>query len=306
MLARSVMLACHVAFLAFLGGVLTGRTADGQEESADEAIRASTRQVAELFNGGKAAEIAQLFLPESELVDDEGNIYHGRQEIESLLARFFESFPGAEASFEIESIRMVTPVVALEEGRRSVVTANDGTAAHHHYLAVRVLVDGNWRFASFREVADEAPPTPGDHLQPLAWLVGHWISEGHESAARITYRWSEDGNFLLGEFEIRRNGEVLMKTSQRIGWDPLAQQVRSWLFDSDGGYGGGRWSLVEDSWVIKSTAVTPEGLSGSATVTITPVGPHQFRMRGTDRIAGNERLADFDLEVTRQPPQAAN
>ena len=80
-----------------------------------------------------------------------------------------------------------------------------------------------------------------------------------------------------------------MKSTQRIGWDPLAGKVRSWMFDSDGGYADGLWTLVEDAWVIKSSAVMPDGQTGSATVTMLPKGTDRFVMKGTERIVGNAR-----------------
>ena len=46
------------------------------------------------------------------------------------------------------------------------------------------------------------PPTPHELLQPLAWLVGDWVSEGGDSVVRISYRWSDDGNFLLGDYKV--------------------------------------------------------------------------------------------------------
>ena len=32
-----------------------------------------------------------------------------------------------------------------------------------------------------------------------------------------------------------------MTVTQRIGWDPAAKQIRSWEFDSEGGFGEGTW-----------------------------------------------------------------
>ena len=50
-----------------------------------------------------------------------------------------------------------------------------------------------------------------------------------------------------------------MTVNQRIGWDPLARQIRSWEFDSEGGFGEGKWSRDGERWVIKHTGVRPEG-----------------------------------------------
>ena len=50
-----------------------------------------------------------------------------------------------------------------------------------------------------------------------------------------------------------------MTVTQRIGWDPLTKQIKSWVFDSEGGYGDGLWTRKGNQWVIKSTGVLPDG-----------------------------------------------
>ena len=50
---------------------------------------------------------------------------------------------------------------------------------------------------------------------------------------------------------------------------------------------------------------TPDGQTGSATVTVSPQGQDRYVLRGTDRFAGDERADDFEHVVTRRPPQPA-
>ena len=33
----------------------------------------------------------------------------------------------------------------------------------------------------------------------------------------------------------------MLTVTQRIGWDPVADHIRSWEFDSEGGFGEGKW-----------------------------------------------------------------
>jgi hypothetical protein len=146
-------------------------------------------------------------------------------------------------------------------------------------------------------------PSSATRLQSLAWLVGDWVSEGSDLAVRVNYRWDEDESFLLGTFHATREGVVILKTSQRIGWDPLSKNFRSWLFDSDGGFGSGHWTQLDNGWVIKSKATEPTGVVGTATVMITQLGDDRYQMVGTDRIIGEARAEDFDVTFTRAPPQ---
>jgi len=275
--------------------------AAAQNDAETAPIRAADEQLVKAFNAGKVDELAAMFLPQAELIDDDGNEYRGQAAIKELLTKYFAKFPGAKLSLSVDSIRVMGPV-AIEDGTRIMATKDDTGRAVVRYTAVLAKSGNNWQIASLRESPDDSDLTAHDLLQPLAWLVGEWVNEGNDAAVKITYRWSEDKNFMLGDFHVTRGGSVVMQSTQRIGWDPLAGKVRSWMFDSDGGFGEGQWTLVDDSWVIKSTAVLPDGQTGSATVTVTPQGKDRYTLKGTDRIAGDQRDDDFQYVVTRKPP----
>lgn len=271
-------------------------------EAAEVAlIKTSAEALVKAFDAGNADVVAANFLPKGELIDEEGVVYQGQAEIKDLLAKFFTKFPGAKLTLSIESIRLVGPV-AIEEGTRFTTTKEGQNRAQIRYIAVRTKTASGWQIASLRDFADDPPPTASERLAPVAWLIGDWVNEGTDAVVKISYRWSEDKNFILGDFLITRSGQVEMKSSQRIGWDPLAGKVRSWLFDSDGGYGEGHWTQVEDAWVIKSSAVMPDGLTGSATITLTPVDKNHYTLKGTERIVGDDRDDDFEFTVARAAP----
>ena len=58
-----------------------------------------------------------------------------------------------------------------------------------------------------------------------------------------------------------RQGQARADGTQRIGWDPLTKQFKSWVFDANGGYGEGLWMRQGDQWVIKATAFGPTAAS---------------------------------------------
>lgn len=272
------------------------------DEDADVAeVRKSSAQLADAFNSGKAEAVTGLFLPKGEIIDENGTVYQGSAEISELLKAFFAKFPEVNIKFEIESIRIAGPV-AIEEGTRTITAKDQPDPAQVRYVAVRAKTDDGWKLASIRDFSNEPAPTPHDLLEPLAWLVGDWVNEGTDAVVKISFKWSEDKNYLLGDYLVTKDGQTVMKSSQRIGWDPVQSKVRSWFFDSDGGFAEGVWTPIDGAWVIKSAAVLPQGETGSATVTITPQDNNRFMMAGTDRIAGNERQADFEVTVAKQAP----
>jgi uncharacterized protein (TIGR02246 family) len=277
----------------------------GQE--ADEAVVAAIRKAAEhavaVFNTGKADELAALFLPQGELIDEQGVIHRGRQEIGQLATAFFAKFPGTKLSQKIESIRIVGPV-AIEEGTRTMTAAEGSTKSQFRYIAVWAKSDAGWKLASSREFVDDPVPTPHEYLQPVAWLVGDWINEGADGRVAITFRWSEDKNYLLGEFEMKSADGTPRKSTQRIGWDAAAGKIRSWLFDSDGGFAEAYWTVLEDGIVIKSSSVNPDGTTANATLDITQKDKDHFLFEGSDRIVGDSLEDDFAITITRRPPAA--
>lgn len=97
-----------------------------------------------------------------------------------------------------------------------------------------------------------------------------------------------------------------MSGSQRLGWDPLAKQIRSWVFDSEGGFAEGLWTRDGDQWIIKMRGVTKEGRVASGTNIITKLSDHRLTWQSRDRVVGGERIADTDeVLVVRRPPKPA-
>src|SRR5262249_37244142 len=140
-------------------------------------------------------------------------------------------------------------------------------------------------------------------LAPLEWLIGEWIDEGKDEDVLAKFQWDENKSFLLEEFQVVRRGEVLMKGSQRIGWDPQAKQIRSWTFDSAGGFGEAIWTQVGDDWICKATGVQPDGTTASATRRLTRADQDRVIWTSTDRLLGDEELPDLAVTMVRRAPQ---
>ena len=279
--------------------------ASRRARSADEkAIRAVDEEFVRDYNKGDSKALAALFTEDAEVIEADGDRYQGRELIEQGFADTFAADKGAKIAFEVEAIRFLNPDAAKEEGRSLVTPAKEAPVSRL-YTVLYVKRDGRWLISSVREEADPLV-RPHDRLKDLEWMVGEWVDEESDSVARFDCRWSEDGNFLIRSFTLKREGKAVMTGTQRIGWDPLARQFRSWEFDSEGGFGEGRWSRDGDRWVVKHTAVRPEGTTASATNVMTRVRPDMVRWVSTDRVIGGESVPDDDAYVlVRVPPRAA-
>ncbi|MFM7291569.1 MAG: SgcJ/EcaC family oxidoreductase, partial [Planctomycetia bacterium] len=266
-------------------------------------IRRELEATVKAFNAADAGGLAALFMEKGELVDENGNVYRGREEIAALFKAFFTKFPKAELAMEVTAVRSVGDSLAVEEGIRQ-ITAEDGAAAAQlRYVLVRDKVGDKWPIASYREFADDPVPTAQEMLEPLAFLVGDWVDESPEGRTAISYRWSEDGNFLLGDYVLSVGGQPESKSSQRIGWDPVEGVLRSWTFDSDGGFSQGELTPVDDGWVVKTEATMPDASTASATVLFTVKDQDHFVVLSTDRIVAGGEEPDFELVIARKPPQ---
>lgn len=291
-----------VLFVALMGAAVGSSSSARAQDDIVSEVASVEESLTAAFNAADVDAVVNAFLADGELIDESGLLYRGHDELKDLFSQYFAKFPGAKLSLQIDSIRKIGDQVAIEEGTRF-LAAGDSAFAQVRYIATLSKKDGKWKLASIREFDDQPAPTSGDRLQTLAWLVGDWISESSELAVRISYRWDEDKNFLVGKFLATRGGQVVLKTEQRIGWDPLTGKIRSWMFDSDGGFGGGLWTPTQEGWVIKSESTQTDGSIGFATVYYRQLDQDRYQMIGTDRLIGDETAEDFDVTVTRAPPK---
>jgi uncharacterized protein (TIGR02246 family) len=280
----------------------------------EKAIRAVDEAFVRDYNKGDSKALAALFTEDAEVVEADGTRFRGRDLVEQDLADTFATVKGARIALEIGEIRFVHPDVAKEEGR-SVVTPPAGAPVSRAYTVLYVKRAGKWLIDSVREEPD-LMVSPHERLKELEWMVGDWVDEADDSVVRVNCRWSDDGNFLFRTFTVRRQGKAVMNVTQRIGWDPLARQFRSWEFDSEGGFGEGKWSRDGERWVVKSTGVRPEGTTASATNLLTRERADLVRWVSTDRVLGDEAVSEEVSYVlarvapapraksTAQPPSA--
>ena len=276
---------------------------DEPSTSADEKlIRDAVGAFVKQYNAHKADEVAAMFAPDSRMVFRDGTEVNGRDEIKESFEQTFVDSPKAAISVVVDSIRFLTPDVAVEEGVTNMFPDGDTLTSSGRYTVLHLKKNGRWLMQSVRVVEEEAV-SPYEHLQSLEWLVGDWVDEGRSEVVEATFRWDENKSFLLEEFQVVREGSVVLKGTQRIGWDPQAKQIRSWMFDSAGGFGEAVWTPVGDDWVCKAKGVGSDGATASATRILTRPAKERVIWSATDRLADGERLPDLAVTMVRKPPK---
>jgi uncharacterized protein (TIGR02246 family) len=281
---------------------------DGQgrakkDHAQDEAvIRGNIALFVKAYNAADAKAIAALFTPDGMTVDKEGNESEGRDAIAQTFAGLFKEMPGRRLEVSVESIRFIGTDLAMEVGTTKETAAPGESPEYDRYTVLHVKRDGKWQMALARD--EEGPEgTAHEQLRPLAWLVGEWIDDGGSAVVRSSCRWSKDGNFLLQDFKLQINGQSAMDVNQRIGWDPVGKRIRSWVFDSEGGYGESIWARDGNAWIIRATGVRPDGTTAAATNFLARTGNDGYVWRSTDRVVDDERQPSMEVKVVRKPPQ---
>jgi uncharacterized protein (TIGR02246 family) len=237
-------------------------------EAADRAaIRAAADSYTAAYNRGDAKAVARLWSEKGQWIEPDGKPVEGRAAIEKELQKMFAEGKGLHLELLDFSVRFVTPDVAVEEGKVRVTRPGE-TPSDSTYIAVDSKQHGHWLLDTVRETdlpAAEEESGPDSPLQELGWLVGQWGDASRDAAISTTVNWTKNKTFLNYSFKVSVPGVDDLEGTQVIGWDPAAQTIRSWMFDSDGGFGEGTWTKKDNHWVIKFKQVLPDGRKASAT-----------------------------------------
>jgi hypothetical protein len=140
-------------------------------------------------------------------------------------------------------------------------------------------------------------------LKELEWIIGSWIDQDEDATVQTDCDWTKNQNFINRSFAVVVGDEVDMAGMQIIGWDPVAKQIRSWIFDSDGGFAEGKWTRKgDDRWLIQQNGTLPDGGKTSAVNIITRVDDNSFTWQSVNREVNGDILPNVDeVLVVRRP-----
>ena len=140
-----------------------------------------------------------------------------------------------------------------------------------------------------------------EKLKELEWMIGTWVDEDEEARVETTCQWTKNQTFLTRFFTVSVRDRVEMAGVQIVGWDPAAQQIRSWVFDSDGGFGEGMWTKKDKQWHVHSKGTLPDGGQSTSVNIITHVDDDTFTWQVVNRVVDGELLPNVDeVVVVRQ------
>jgi uncharacterized protein (TIGR02246 family) len=273
------------------------------------------------FNRHDAVAAAACWAPAAENVNlDTGEVTKGREAVQAVFTALFDVDPAATIDIDVASIRPLHEDVAVIDGV-SRVAYDDGEVIASRFSAVAVRHDDAWQLASVREAgATKAAATPKP-LDDLAWLVGSWENVGPGVIAGSRCDWWAGRTYLVRRHSTTPDtgaaqppkptdtaipallptvGSSPHDVSEIIAWDPDRQEIRSWIFGTDGRFAEATWHRDGDhAWKIE---VEGRGLDTGRTATCT------IERGGADAIAircegtGLEGLVPPSCGFTRTGP----
>ena len=264
-----------------------------------EAIKKAGQEYMKVFEKGDAKALAAFWTEGGEFTAEDGSVLRGRAAIEKSYADLFAKKEVRKVDMHIDALRFPSNDTAIVDAtlRRRNAEGETVSSSWTHTLLVRE--GGQWRIAVVREWDRDVGHDVT--LKDLDWAIGTWVAGTKEKEVTIVYEWDENKAFIRGKFTVKDGGKIVESGQQFIGKDNNQGVIRSWIFQSDGGFGGGTWAKDGKSWTVESAGVLPDGREMTATNIYTRVDADTITWRSTHRTLEGQALPDTEpIKVTRQ------
>jgi uncharacterized protein (TIGR02246 family) len=258
----------------------------------------------ETFNRNDADALAKLYTEEAELVEPNGVAVKGREAIRKDFASIFKTFPGVQLDLSVESLRWLSGDAVVEHGTAK-MTPKTAAPMYSSYSTIHVKQNGKWLITMVREAPTaQEPTTPEERLAPLSWLIGEWQDTDENGSVHLHCGWTKNRSFLMRTFIVSGPGnESVIHGTEIIGWDPVREGPKSFIFDSRGCMAEGHWLFKGDRWYCKVASVLPDGKKVSATHVLRPIDGDHYGFQSVNRtLDGHVQPDTAEVTVHRVIP----
>jgi uncharacterized protein (TIGR02246 family) len=301
----TILKAILTVTLVSLGSAQAAEKPSADAPSGDRAvIEKSIESYVAAFNVKDAKALAAHWSPDGVYIDrTSGERIAGRDALEKEYQATFQAQKDTRLDVKAESLEFVSPNVAIEQGTATIGTP-DGDPIVSSYSAVHVKRDGKWLIDRVSEREIVSPPSHYEQLKKLEWMIGDWVDQAGEGVVATECHWARNNNFIIRSFTVSVGMAIDMAGMQVIGWDPARKQIRSWVFDSDGGFNEGTWQKVDGQWTVQTTATLPDGRRASSTSVMKPLDDNSFAWQQVNRVVDGELLPNIDeIVIVRSSPK---
>jgi uncharacterized protein (TIGR02246 family) len=302
LLVAGLALVCLVGFMTAQDQTgKQGQTAKGPDREADkQAIDKLVQQAIQAYNARDAAALAANWTAEGEYMRNDGKPIRGRAEIQKGYAEFFKSLKGkAKLEIQTNGLRFTSADTAISEVILRLKN-DEGEAIASSWRNTWLLREGGqWKVTMVHEWdRDNALDVS---LKELDWLVGTWQVADKGREVKTVYEWDENKTFIRGKYTVKEGDKVVESGTQMIGKDNAAGAIRSWVFQSDGGFGYGLWTREGKKWSVNFYGVTPEGSELTATAIYIHVDANSYTWQSVDQAVDGTPIPDTKpIKVSKQ------
>lgn len=255
----------------------------GYSLSPEESLNNMLEQYKAAYNAQDAEKLASFWANDAFYMNvSTRESLQGREEIAQFFKNQFEEEGKETINVTIESLNLTGQDSAVEKGI-AVTKGADGEERKSAFLADLINQNGTWLLKKVVEVEMQNPSSHYEELKEISWLVGNWQAKNELIDLTLKVKWDENKNFLKQNFSVEFIGQKDLGIDQTIGWDPDHKKIHSWMFDSDGGFGEGSWTKLENQWIVPMAFTLPDGRRASATYIYTKIDDNTFTFASEDR-----------------------
>jgi uncharacterized protein (TIGR02246 family) len=278
------------------GGEAKGRA------GADAEVRKANADYAAALAAGNLDAVMAFWAADADYVDETGKQTQGSDKIAALFRKSLPETKEAKVNIRIHSLKFLRPEICLEDGTVEKTLAT-GTKESGRFAIVWTKAGDKWLISSVRDLPTEvtdAPSVAATYLNELGWLVGEWADDSPKADVTVKVSWATNKAFLVMDYVIKQPDADPLEVSVRVGWDARAGRIRSWVFDSTGGFAEAYWRKDGKRWVVGTSGVLPDGGTGGATNVYEFVDENTFVWRSTERDVDGQPLPDAEVKFVRK------
>jgi uncharacterized protein (TIGR02246 family) len=309
MYRKSILLVTGLAVMVLLAPLVLGprfmtaqdKTAKDPKRDADRlAIDRLSKESVAAYNNRDAAAIAAHWTADGEFIRNDGEPIRGRAQIQKGYADFFKNLKSKpHLEIQVDGLRFPSADTALSEVTLRLKNDEGEVVLSSWRDTLLVREDGQWKIAIVREWDRDVGLDT--NLSELEWLIGTWHAATKEREVTTSYEWDENKAFIRGKFTVKEGSKVVESGTQMIGKDNAEGAIRSWVFQADGGFGGGVWTREGKKWSVDVYGVTADGKELTATSIYVHVDPNTFTWQAVGQAVNGEPIADTQpIKVTKQ------
>ncbi len=282
---------CAIFMMAALCSACSGKK---QDPAADEkAIKSRMEEFQAAFNHQDAKKLSSLWSSNAIYSNPAtGEVAEGREAIAKLFKEKFEYGKEKQIEFVHKNVKF-SPDEAIEQGLMKVTIAGK-PAKQVAFQMTFIKEKGKWLIDQVNQIEVQPAPSNFEHLSALAWFTGEWKNGDPNVEVAFIGEWDQYKNFLTQHFAMKVYGQDDLKGKQIIAWDPIEKKIRSWVFDSDGGFGEGTWTKVDKSWYASMKYKLSDGRTATATNVYTPIDDHTYTFASVEREVAGQILPNMN------------